>query len=533
MARNKKKSKSVPLAKKKNGISNVVGSIAKVAGGILPGPLGLAAKGLGKLFNDPSWWQDPRVSAPSSNQPLLAYKVAAAGGTTVSSGFMYFNRPWLLEVSANPFETIPKHPFNVDETLVNQYVIRDIRMAIGAVPLQTPLSYTQSFNAMARVAALYHHVRKLIWLIDNPKPHLPAYQVIYPAMRTTSYPQLKALSDRLREAMRSYVKLPNVLLNVLAWRYGRVYKALDDGQSAYVLYNPITLAETVDHMTEYFESQITVLQSNSQAGADIHRTYHDHDQDVLIHDDTQAIYDLKEKCLRDNFTASNFGATTLAKDGSPATTSTPEEDTAEPHAIEQPDYDFIALFFDSELDQDAIALSSTVSLSTAQDPVNNSLFPVAYAQAHVVDPLGTAPAGIIVATEGALNTVVRLAPDFTVNSGSTGAGSAWIYRMNWHNLYTQPSNRVFGIFSLAHQLGYHNSLENTHKGGSMDSASTVLLNPEACDMAFVDKRTIQQFKEYAFANLVSRKVKRAESATSQVDAVLKEMSHVVDESEPG
>jgi len=311
MAKKKKKAKKkAKIAAPKSKVGSVISKIADVGSKLLPGPMGLLAKGIGSLFNDPEWWMRYGATGLTTNAPLRLLPRGPINGVDT----VVDDRPFLLEhVSSaalryadgydvnNPGEPLDViSVVNVPEEYVTSFIIPQVRHVLNAVPLQPNGHYGIAYQAACTLVAMKYNLRKLIRAIQNQSPVLPPYLTVAPITAPENYATLQALILRIDTTLKTRVRLPDITHEVLQWRFGRVYKSRDTEKASWVMYNVLPLGASIDCYTELVKHLENLLARTAQANADLFNAYASHKQDHELSEGTDIAYDLEEFILRTN-----------------------------------------------------------------------------------------------------------------------------------------------------------------------------------------------------------------------------------------
>jgi len=290
-------------------VASAVGTIADIVGSYAPGPVGLVAKGLGTVFNDPRWYREFKSGGLTTNVPLRYTEKQSIVGTNNNSSEL---RPYLLEFISgsyigwvNPGSSPVTYTTFVSATcfpeeFVATYVVPQVRHVLNAVPLQSTLSYMAAFNAGATLRALLENLKKYEWYVGHQPPVIPPFAVQYPITNPTNFAVLQALIRRITITLSGRIRLPNVLNEMLTWRYGRMFRTNPSEKAALVSYNVIPWNSEMEAYQNLVTQLEGIIGSNAQAAADLFNAYNGHRQDHPLIPGSEMHYDCEEFVLRTN-----------------------------------------------------------------------------------------------------------------------------------------------------------------------------------------------------------------------------------------
>lgn len=291
-----------------NDLGNTIGSIAKVVGNIAPGPIGMLAKMAGNLFNDPSWYRRYQSGGLTTNVPLRVTRKGGAYGSSGTVPSATETRPFLLEMISSAFLTGPTDTnsydnisvINIPEEFITTFVIPQIRHVLNAIPLQSTNDYAIAMMASATLYAVKVSLERYVYLIGHQQPVIPAALAVFPITNPANFATLQALIRRIEATLSARVRLPDILIEMLSWRYGRTYKSNLSAKSGWVLYNVLPLGATISRMTGLITGLEGVLSNVAQATADIFNAYTTHKQVCPPIPGSEIHYDVEEFVLRTN-----------------------------------------------------------------------------------------------------------------------------------------------------------------------------------------------------------------------------------------
>lgn len=486
-------------------------------------PGGAVAKGAlnsaRHAFNDPEWWEHEKITSPAQTTPLINQRSATvdSNGNFTARTYRNTNKPWMLEILPPGANYTPGNTdistlvtvVDLPEDLISMFPLAEVRRKLKVLSLEDITEYSINMNTQITLVAFYHQVNKIIYMCDNPAPHLPALQATIPVMLPANYPGLLALKNMLGNILRDYVKLPSTLSHYLAWRYGRQYLSHDDQLAARVQYNVIPFASTLTQYQDFLTLQYSRIQATARAGADFMETFKDHVQVMQVEKGTEVVFDYKEQHLRWNA----FGTTPETPTGVSAGSDSPST-TSINVSISEP---AIELFF-GEYEPDTLALSSTISTSvrgpgtegilTALFPVRDDAFvwtawsgpvsPTAFyndagvLQGAQIIPTATYSSNAPVATRAHVGVFTLQAGPIIENVSTTAIP------------VTAVMNALYRA-TLAQQVGLYNFYYVAYSFLSVidnrSAVSMVAANYPAERSANVAKEVIKQFKQWQVANL--------------------------------
>lgn len=545
-------------AVKKTGILSKIGSLAKkalpLAAKYLPGVAGTIAKVGESIFNDPEWWQHVPGESVSMNAPLSKVAVDTDQTSTITQTgtspyyvsttgvpLVHF-RPVFQEFTHRPFEYDslqqtwvydPRNFLNPSDAAVTQYLMSSIRKAVNAVPLQTASNYTLVLANNALAYALWQTLKKFDYMLKHGQTYLPSFNdSMFPILQVENAAYLESAISRIEEYLHASVRLPHTLCEYLAWRYGRVYKINQNKKSALILYNVINASSSLSDWKNLIDTVLTYTSTASPlqfAATDIFNTYFDHDLSVVIRDDTQFVYDLKEYALRTNLD--------VLVDGDTGT-----EITGECFG------DLNPIKIDSDLDNPTVFMASTVSTVVKIDASNNMpvkpLIPVAFSYVYIQGsypynlmgdwPTGQ-PGGYLTRTLGAATpqaggssyTAFSMSGFITYPTGLS-AGRSMALADFFRNVMKLSLAKMMDYYNAGYYFAF--GLDgNVGTQSTETSAHRVWADCTAIsdDLGVVSDEVVYNEQVFAFANLVNADDKHSQTMKQAESIVATETANTI------
>lgn len=290
-------------------IMSGVGSIANIAGSVLPGPIGLIAKTAGKVLNDDEWWENERGNEATMNQPLAFRNYTVKYGNTTKTvwaprpGILCFSGSGQTVVRPNNTPVAITNPvMDFDSGEFTSYVIPAVRKVVNATDLRDVGEYQQVFIATVMLYATRAHLRKIRDLTQMKKPFMPDYtDGSFPILTAANKAWLDSTIEHLDLKLKSSARLPHTLCQYLTWRFGRVFRMSDSARSGIVIYSPAFALDTaLTNWDTYIANAFDLIAEFPQAYLDLYNAWDTHEQNITIPEDTKFRYDCKEFCLRLN-----------------------------------------------------------------------------------------------------------------------------------------------------------------------------------------------------------------------------------------
>lgn len=506
-------------------IGSFVGKAANVLGNILPGPAGAIAKAVGEMTssNDPEWWQHVPGDGLTVNSPLLP---VSEGETPISAGYscpMLNERPTFLEFESR--DSVTGMVMVISDRMATQYLMPAVRKVANAIVPQSASDYSQVFAAQATAYALWRCLKKFDYFIKHGYTFVPnVNDPAFPVFQVANAAWLQSTITRLEEYLHSHVRLPHTLCEYLTWRYGKVFRTNNSAKAAFVFYDILDLTKSTadyDNLISTIQSLISSTTALQTAASDLYNAYLDHDQEVLVSDETMMAYDSKEFCLRTNLdlqAVATAGSPWLSVDKSP-------------------------IIIDSNLDNATVFMASTVSTTHDNTGTQLPLFPVYVARAYMgaqdfshqfeqfylpYDSSGTefqAGTGWVPVTGSTAWLHIE------INAGLIGGATAYntgyttgATFLNYLHMTVAAKALDFynvGIFCIAK---VNNSPNNA-------ALRFIDLTSISMDMGSVPDLVIQNEQVLAFANLVSEENKHADTYRQVEKRVAKDVANFVENNE--
>lgn len=475
-------------------VGNFVGKAAGIASKFLPGIGGTVAKGLANLFNDPEWWQSVPGDAITLNTPLRTVLLKQAPSVQPGQHSQHAARYTFGEFTSTEGSSMTAGDYVMQPTdaMVTQYLMSEIRKVVNAIPLQTADSYKKVLGANATAYALWRNLLKYDYLLKHGQTYLPSFNdSAFPILQVENAATLQSYINRLEEYLRASVRLPHTLCEYLAWRYGRIYKSNDSAKSGLILYDVIPITSSMDKYAAVIQALTTVNSTTTelqQANADLYNTYYDHDQAVVIRDDTQFVFDKKEFMLRTNLDLGSSGDETQN-----------------------------IINIDSSLDNPTSFMASTVSTRAGSD---GALFPVVGGFAYIpADEFILDQAKFILGNQPLLTRKL---------------GTAWVYT----NLSSgNPTNTADYVAEALVATMACKSLDIYNKNIWLVVGSTTAsdafsywydLTAISIDAGQVTDLVLANEQVYAFANLVHMDRKRGDTYAQAEKQVARDTANLVE-----
>ena len=134
----------------------------------------------------------------------------------------------------------------VDQRMVTQYLMPQVRKVINAVTLQDAADYASALEVNATIYALWRNLQKWDFLLKHGQTFLPTIaDGAFPMLTNASAAFLQSTITRLEEYLRANVRLPHTLCEYLTWRYGRVFRSNASAKAAFVMYDLVILFLTL------------------------------------------------------------------------------------------------------------------------------------------------------------------------------------------------------------------------------------------------------------------------------------------------
>lgn len=497
-------------------VGNFVGKAAGIASKFLPGIGGTIAKGISSLFNDPEWWQSVPGDAITLNEQLRLTKIPMRGDFFGTAAQL---RAAIAEITAaTPQAKAPSMATECDTYIilkptinqVTQYLMPEIRKVVNAIPLQAAEDYSEVLSIQATLYAIWQQLKKFDYMLKHGTTYLPNMNdPAFPAFQVVNASWLQSTINRLEEYLRANVRLPHTLCEYLAWRFGRVYRSNDSSKAGLIVYNVVPMnfsTKVYNDLIDALMSRISAKQSTQAANTDIYNTYYDHDQMVVIRDDTQFSYDAKEFMLRTNLN--------LVNDGSNVNESTN------------------IITIDSHLDNPTTFMASTISTEGSHTP----LVPAGVLLVHQymfesklemnwfgstksqLKSLAGAGTGTLVASQWMVGTVIRSVFNFNggnqVNLDFTALGQAMLMAIECKSLDLYNK----GIYVRV----------STPSTSSTADTLYVDVTAISIDAGPVQDAVIDVEQTYAFANLVDITRKLSTSYAKAEKMLARDTADLVD-----
>jgi len=524
MAKKRKSKPGTSAPKANKGMLGKVASTAlDVASNLIPG--GKLVKGvlggLGKMFNHPEWWNKIPVSAVPQNVPYQAYTSVIPInrlGDPLQTRTAAVLRPfWMTHrvrgaKVGNVGSTVIHGSIAIPEAQIAKYVIPQIRDALRGIPLQSSTSYRDALHIIAALFAMYHNVNRLVFQMENVKPWMPQYTSGIGVMKPVNAARIYSLKQRLRETVAT-LRLPTTLAEVLRWRYGRCFAQSTSEKAPFATSDVLTVTNSIDSWEAYYTDLLTLLSGvNAQAVADLYTTYQDHAKPADVPNEEQYVFDYKWQSLSWNVVLSTTSILKKEDNG--------EKDKPKVFGIEEigEDNNTVSVVF-GPLETDTVALSSTVSTAFSTNPNNPGLFPVEAIRIAVYSTSLPTLFGQAIQFDHQENNVywTDIKPTYQVFDGTFDVlGTA----------------RAFWALSLANGMELHNFISIVSlRPDTPSDVGVQMLGP--WEIAKISKSTLEEYRDYQVANLVSDTRKVVSKASDPLE--IKRLHDVVKQydTEPG
>lgn len=267
-----------------------------------------AAKNIKALItqNDDSWFR-LHGETEESSKPLTIFNspivkddsfVPSASGVSTIAPYSPYKTPISIFVHKEQLYsggTLEGSVWN--ESLSKLY--RKLYQSLGFAPSYTYAEFAVAIDKSIELYTIYASLIKMYGLSQSSDPQNPSANLLpneaVPADWGDSYrAQCLGRINRARDFIRDSIRLPKSLSSYIEWRYGHIYKTLDNRASAYVVYNHdnTTSASLVSVINELIASNVSL-----NVLADMVKLI---PNSPKLDWDPQLRYDLKEVQMREN-----------------------------------------------------------------------------------------------------------------------------------------------------------------------------------------------------------------------------------------
>lgn len=510
-------------------IGSFIGKAAGFLGNILPGPAGAIAKAVGNITsaNDPEWWQHVPGDGLSVNSPLQPMKegdIVPAQYTTTAVPLLNMRPTFLEFVSSEP--TAPwgvARVMSVTDRMSTQYLMPAVRKVINAVLLQSSSVYARVFEAQVTMYALWRNLKKYEHFVKHGYTFVANLNdSAFPVYQVGNAAWLQSTITRLEEYLHSHVRLPHTVCEYVSWRYGRMFRSNNSAKAAFVEYNVLAKTRAITDYETLMASIQNYLSSTdaiTKAVSDLYNAYQDHDQEVLMPEESMIMYDSKEFCLRTNLDIMN---------------------AVVPNPWTEVDQNPIII--DSNLDNPTVFMASTVSSLHDNTLTILPLFPVYDCNAYLARSETTQQFFQFVLPTDNTGTSAQAANGWAlIPSSSTWMGLPIYPRViagkEFFTDFTQVGQLFFTLTQIeaCKALDFYNvgiffayKINSSSGGGSIAFADETSIS---MDMGAVPDLVIANENVLAFANLVSEENKHAETYKTIEKRAAKDIANFVENNE--
>lgn len=289
-----------------DGLGDLLGKVAPIAAGFIPG-VGPIASQLLSTLNDDEWYEKYASSGAAFNELLVT--------RLVDGGLNGAGKPKL--------NVIPRAAFAFVQTGIaidvkaretwEPSTIAYIREKTQNVLVDDTSKYGDAIIAGAKILALYFTIEKYVRFAQKQPLNIPRLTDLIVPIKPGNLNTFIGIRDSLKQYIQSTVRLPYALTEAIRWRFGTSFHSFNTGQPGYIMYDFIdfTTVPTVSAFNVWdsnyltlVTTEISVLQNlimgTGRAMADVRLAYVDHAQRLDVEDPH---YDEKEFNLRLNLTS--------------------------------------------------------------------------------------------------------------------------------------------------------------------------------------------------------------------------------------